>query len=146
MRDSWQTYFMNLAHTVSTRSTCLRRKVGAIAVRDNRVLATGYNGPPSGLEHCDVVGCLRQKLNVPSGERHEICRALHAEQNLILQAATGGLDISGSTIYCTTFPCVICAKLLIGCKVKMIYYHAEYRDELSEHMLLEAGIKLTNSL
>jgi len=140
-RSSWDSYFMRIVQQVATRSTCSRRQVGAVAVRNHRILATGYNGAPGGLKHCAETGCLRQKMNIPSGERHEICRALHSEQNLILQAATGGLDITGADIYCTTHPCVICAKLLIGCKVNKIYYLDEYCDPLAKEMLQEAGIE-----
>ena len=139
-RLSWPDYFMRIAHLVAERSTCLRRKVGAVAVRDKRILATGYNGAPSGLAHCLDVGCLREKLGIPSGQRHEICRGLHAEQNVIIQAAIHGVQIKGAIIYCTTQPCLICTKMLINCGVEAVYYAESYPDELAESMLKEAGI------
>ena len=139
-RLPWPEYFMRIAHLVAQRSTCTRRAVGAIAVRDKRILSTGYNGAPAGVDHCEDVGCLREKLNVPSGERHELCRALHAEQNVIIQAATHGLDLKGSDIYCTTKPCILCTKMLINCQVANIFYVDDYPDELSEAMLNEAGV------
>ncbi|MGI6720505.1 MAG: deoxycytidylate deaminase [Anaerovoracaceae bacterium] len=114
--------------------------VGAVIVLDNRIMATGYNGVPVGIEHCDVRGCLREELNVPSGERHELCRGLHAEQNAIIQAAYLGQSIAGGTLYCTTQPCVICAKMLINAGIKRIVIREAYPDELSDQMLKEAGI------
>ena len=141
-RISWPEYFMNIAVLVSERSTCLRRKVGAIAVRGRRILATGYNGAPVGLTHCLEQGCLRQKLNVPSGQRHEICRALHAEQNVIIQAAIYGVNISASDIFCTNHPCVLCAKMLINCGIRTFYYAESYPDDLAATMLIEAGVKV----
>lgn len=140
-RLSWPEYFMSIAALVSERSTCLRRKVGAIAVKDKRILATGYNGAPSGVRHCRETGCLRQRLAVPSGERHEICRGIHAEQNVIIQAATYGVDINGSDIYCTHFPCAVCAKMLINCNARRIYYASSYPDDLARELLCEAGIE-----
>jgi len=131
---------MRIACLVAERSTCLRRSVGAVAVRDRRILASGYNGAPSNLAHCLEVGCLREKLNVPSGQRHEICRGLHAEQNIIIQAAVHGVSIRGATIYCTTQPCLICSKMLINCGVATVYYRESYPDELAEGMLKEAGV------
>jgi dCMP deaminase len=139
-RIPWPEYFMRIACLVAERSTCLRRSVGAVAVRDRRILASGYNGAPSNLAHCHEVGCLREKLGVPSGQRHEICRGLHAEQNIIIQAASHGVSIQGAVIYCTTQPCLICSKMLINCGVAGIYYREGYPDELAEAMLLEAGI------
>lgn len=139
-RLPWPEYFMKIAHIVAERSTCLRRKVGAVAVKDRRILATGYNGAPSGLAHCLDIGCLREKLKVPSGERHELCRALHAEQNVIVQAARHGINIEGSTIYCTTQPCLICTKMLINVGVREIYFQHSYPDELSREMIRESGI------
>jgi len=133
-------YFMRIAHLVADRSTCLRRKVGAIAVKDKRILATGYNGAPAGTAHCLDIGCLREKLDIPSGQRHELCRGLHAEQNVIIQAATHGINIHGAEIYCTTQPCIICTKMLINCGVKNIHYAQGYPDELSREMLTEAGV------
>ena len=141
-RPSWDEYFMGITRMVASRSTCLRRKVGAIAVRDRRILTTGYNGAPSNLKHCLELGCLREQQNIPSGQRHELCRALHAEQNVIIQAAFHGLSIAGSTIYSTTLPCVICAKMLINSGVKRIVYLEGYADQLSLEMLEEAGVSL----
>lgn len=134
---------MHIVDLVRERSTCLRRHVGALAVRDNRILATGYNGVPQGLTHCLDTGCLRQKLGIPSGQRHEICRGLHAEQNVIIQAASYGITIQGADIYTTTYPCVLCCKMLINCQVRHIYYSEAYPDELSQSMLNEAGIPVT---
>ncbi len=139
-RLPWPEYFMRIAYMVAERSTCARRKVGAVAVRDNRILATGYNGAPAGMRHCLDIGCLRQQMAIPSGERHEICRAIHAEQNIIVQAATHGVQLDGADIYCTTFPCGICAKLLINCGIKSIFYVEYYPDELAVQMLREANI------
>ncbi len=139
-RLPWPQYFMQITQMVARRSTCLRRKVGAIAVKDKRILATGYNGAPSGLEHCLTLGCLRQELGIPSGQRHELCRALHAEQNVVIQAAMYGISLLGADIYCTTQPCLICAKMLINCQVRTIYFAEGYPDELACAMLQEAGI------
>ena len=139
-RPSWDQYFIHLAFEVSKRATCLRRAVGAVIVKDRRILATGYNGVPSGLRHCDETGCLRQQLGVPSGQRHEICRGLHAEQNAIIQAARYGIDIEGSSIYITTEPCVVCAKMLINAGIKEIVFAQGYPDALSEELLGETDI------
>jgi dCMP deaminase len=133
---------MSIACLVSERSTCLRRKVGAVAVKDRRMLATGYNGAPSGVEHCDARGCLRATLGIPSGQRHEICRGLHAEQNVIIQAAVHGVSLSGAELYCTAQPCLICAKTLINCNIAAIWYAGPYPDELAAAMLAEAGVAL----
>ena len=141
-RPSWDEYFMTLANQVATRTTCLRRAVGCVIVKDKRILATGYNGVPTGLRHCAETGCLRQQLGIPSGQRHEICRGLHAEQNAIIQAARYGTDISGATIYVNTQPCVVCAKMLINAGITEIVYQNPYPDELSMELLNEAGIKL----
>lgn len=141
-RVSWDDYFMNIAFMVAERSTCTRRKVGAVAVKDKHILGTGYNGVPSGVEHCLTTGCLRAKLGIPSGERHEICRGLHAEQNVIIQCAVHGISMKGADIYCTTLPCFICTKMLINCGVKKIYYVESYPDELSLEMLKEAQVEL----
>lgn len=140
-RPSWEAYFMSIASLVSKRSTCLRRQVGAVLVKENRIIATGYNGVPSGLRHCLDRGCLRDELGIPSGQRHELCRGLHAEQNLLVQAARYGLCIADSYIYCTTFPCVICAKLLINAGISKIFYSEGYPDDLSKEMLDEASIE-----
>jgi dCMP deaminase len=133
---------MRMAYLVSTRSTCTRRHVGAVIVKDRRVLATGYNGPPKGLAHCDVTGCIREDLNVPSGERHELCRGLHAEQNAIIQAAVHGVSIKDATIYVTNHPCVVCAKMLINAEIKEIVYAEGYPDDLAKLMLLESDVKV----
>lgn len=132
---------MRIAMLASTRSTCLRRQVGAVLVKDKRVLATGYNGAPQGMAHCLDIGCMREQMEIPSGERHELCRAIHAEQNAIIQAATSGTSISGATLYCTTFPCVLCAKMLINSGIEVIYYCGGYPDKLSKQMLDEAGVR-----
>ena len=147
-RIPWPDYFMSIAYLVAERSTCLRRKVGALAVKDKRILATGYNGAPAGLTHCLDIGCMREKMGIPSGQRHELCRALHAEQNVIIQAAIHGVGIEGADIFCTTQPCILCAKMLINCRVRAIYYAEGYPDDMSRDMLDEAGIpyeRLVNS-
>ncbi len=131
---------MGITRMVAERSTCIRRKVGAIAVKDKRILATGYNGAPAGVEDCMVVGCKRQQLGVKSGERHELCRGLHAEQNVIIQAAIHGISLKGAELYCTNQPCLICTKMLINCGFSAIYYAEPYPDKLAEEMLAEAGI------
>ena len=141
-RPSWDQYFMNIARLASTRSTCLRRQVGAVIVKDKKILATGYNGAPSGLKHCLDLGCLREKLGIPSGERHELCRATHAEQNAIVQAATFGISIKDSIIYSTAHPCILCSKLLINAGIKRIIIEDSYPDEMSREMLKEAGVKI----
>lgn len=141
-RLKWTEYFAEIAKLVAERSTCIRRKVGCIAVKDKRILATGYNGAPSGIKHCFEVGCLREELKIPSGERHELCRGLHAEQNVIIQAALHGVSLKGCDIYCTHLPCLICTKMLINCEVKNIYYLEGYPDELSQKMLDEANISV----
>lgn len=140
MRPSWDEYFMEIANLVKTRSTCLRRQVGAVVVKDKRVLSTGYNGAPSRTAHCIDVGCLREKLEIPSGERHEICRGLHAEQNAIIQAALHGTPIKGSTLYCTNLPCIICSKMIINSGIERIIYEDGYPDPLSEEMLRESKV------
>ncbi|MBM7557019.1 dCMP deaminase [Halanaerobacter jeridensis] len=141
-RPSWDKYFMELTHVVAKRSTCLRRKVGAIIVRNKRVLTTGYNGAPSGLPHCSETGCLREQRNVPSGERHELCRGLHAEQNAIIQAAQHGTSIKGATLYCTHQPCILCTKMIINAGIERIVFKGSYPDELAQKMLKEAEIEL----
>lgn len=143
MRPSWDEYFMEITEVVASRATCLRRKVGAVVVKDKHILASGYNGAPSGLPHCAEVGCLRQKLQIPSGERHELCRGLHAEQNAIIQSAVHGVSIAGATIYSTTQPCVLCSKMLINAQIKKIVFQGPYPDELSLTLLHEAGIELS---
>ena len=139
-RAPWSRYFMDITCLVAERSTCLRRKVGAIAVKDKRILATGYNGAPAGVPHCLEVGCLRAQLGIPSGQRHEICRGLHAEQNVIIQAAVHGISLKGAEIYCTHQPCLICTKMLINCGITKVYFLEAYPDELAAQMIREAGI------
>ena len=141
-RPSWDEYFIEIAKLVSKRSTCIRRKVGALLVKDKRILVTGYNGAPPGCAHCEEVGCLREELKVPSGQRHELCRAIHAEQNAIIQAAVFGVNIQGATLYSTTQPCVLCTKMAIGARLKKIVVTEGYPDELSLKMLKEAGIEI----
>lgn len=140
VRPSWDEYFMEIARVVSRRSTCLRRQVGAVLVYDKRILATGYNGAPSGLRHCREAGCLREELRVPPGERHELCRGLHAEQNALIQAAKYGIPVGGSTLYTTAEPCSVCAKMLINAGIRRIVFEDEYPDDLGRQMLKEAGI------
>lgn len=141
-RPDWDAYFMEMATLASRRSSCLRRAVGAVLVRDKRLLATGYNGVPSGVTHCEVTGCLREKLQVPSGERHELCRGLHAEQNAIIQAALHGVSTKDAVLYCTTLPCIICAKMLINSGVRKVFYLDGYEDTLTAEMLSEVGLEL----
>jgi dCMP deaminase len=141
-RPSWDQYFMSIAKLASTRSTCLRRKVGAVIVKNKRILATGYNGAPRNMQHCLEIGCLREKLNIKSGERHELCRAIHAEQNAVIQSAVSGVSIEGADIYCTTFPCVLCSKIIINAGIQKITVMEGYPDELSQQMLDEAGIEV----
>ena len=139
-RPSWETYFMDIAMLVARRATCIRRSVGAVIVKDKRILSTGYNGVPTGLEHCIDLGCLREKLNVPSGERHELCRGIHAEQNAIIQAALHGVSIKGASLFCTNLPCSICTKMIINAGLQKIYYLSGYADSMSMEMLKEARI------
>lgn len=140
-RPSWDEYFIQITELVASRSTCLRRSVGCVIVKDRHILATGYNGAPSGVSHCSETGCLREKLNVPSGERHELCRGTHAEQNAIVQAAKHGTSIEGATIYVNTKPCSICSKMIINAGIKRVCYLGDYSDEMSESMLREACVE-----
>ena len=142
-RPAWDDYFLDIAELVAKRATCVRRRVGAILVRDRRILATGYNGAPSGLRHCLEIGCLRERQHIPSGERHELCRGLHAEQNAIIQAALHGVSVKGATLYCTNRPCIICAKMIINAGIVRIVVGGDYRDPLAEEMLEEAAIEVT---
>lgn len=139
-RPSWEQYFMDIARLVSTRSTCLRRQVGAVLVRSRQVISTGYNGAPSGVSHCSERGCLRQQLGIPSGERHEVCRGTHGEQNAIAQAARFGTATDGSTLYCTHLPCLQCVKVLINAGVREVIYCGHYPDPLAQELLAEAGV------
>ena len=141
-RPAWDPYFMEIAALVAKRSTCLRRAVGAVLVKDKRILATGYNGAPSGIKHCIEVGCLRESLQVASGERHELCRGLHGEENALLQAARYGIKIEGATLYTTHVPCVMCTKMIINCGVERIVASAPYPDDLAAELLGEADITL----
>ena len=142
-RPDWDEYFMEMAMLTAKRSTCLRRQVGAVIVKDRHIVATGYNGAPRGVAHCDEKGgCLRQQMNVPSGERHELCRALHAEQNAIIQAAVQGNSIEGASIYVTNQPCVICAKMIINAGIRKIYIKDSYPDKMAEEIIDEAGIEV----
>lgn len=141
-RPSWEEYFMDIALLVARRSTCLRRAVGALIVKDKRILATGYNGAPSGIRHCEEVGCLRETMNIKSGQRHELCRGIHAEQNAIIQAAYHGVQIKGASLYCTNLPCSICTKMIINAGIKKIYYQEGYADELSRDLLAESGLEV----
>ncbi|ADC65525.1 CMP/dCMP deaminase zinc-binding protein [Ferroglobus placidus DSM 10642] len=142
MRPSLDEYFMEIAKVVAKRSTCLRQNVGAVIVKDKRILSTGYNGAPMGLPHCLDIGCLREELNVPSGERHELCRAVHAEQNAIIQAAVHGVSIKGATLYTTHQPCIMCAKMIINAGIVRVVYGKRYADERGLEFLKEAGIKI----
>jgi dCMP deaminase len=141
-RPSWDEYFLDIADLVSKRSTCLRRRVGAVLVRDRRILATGYNGAPSKIKHCSAAGCVREKLKVPSGERHELCRGLHGEQNAFLQAALHGTSLKGASLYSTTQPCIICAKMVINAGIREIVIKGDYPDKMSKDLLREAKVKL----
>jgi dCMP deaminase len=141
-RPSWNEYFLQVAELVSQRSTCLRRKVGAVLVRDKKILATGYNGAPSGLAHCLDIGCLREQLKIPSGQRHELCRGLHAEQNAIIQASLHAVSIKESTLYATHHPCIICTKMLINAGIREIVIIEGYPDKMAMDLLREAKIKI----
>lgn len=141
-RPSWQQYFMEMAYLASKRSTCTRRAVGAVMVRDNQIISTGYNGSPKGVPHCAEVGCLREQLGVPSGQKHELCRGVHAEQNAIIQAAINGSSTRGANLYCTHQPCSICARLIINAEIRKVYISEAYPDELGEQLFREAGVEL----
>ena len=141
-RPGWDEYFLEVSELVSKRATCLRRRVGAVLVRDKKILATGYNGAPSGLAHCLDIGCLRKKLKIPSGQRHELCRGLHAEQNVILQAALHGISTKDSALYITNQPCIICVKMLINAGIREIIITGDYPDKLAREFLKEAKIKI----
>lgn len=145
-RPDWDEYWMTMAVNAKGRSTCLRRQVGAVIVKNNQILSMGYNGAPTKLEHCKITGCLRQQLNVSSGQRAEICRAVHAEQNAIIQAAKHGVSIENASIYITSFPCSICAKMLINAGINEIVYDEEYPDDLSKNLLKETNITVRRML
>ncbi|KPL19032.1 MAG: cytidine deaminase [candidate division Zixibacteria bacterium SM23_81] len=142
-RPSWDEYFMDITRRVAQRATCLRRQVGTIVVKEKKILATGYNGAPAGLQHCEQVGCLRERLKIPQGERHELCRGTHSEQNAIIQAATFGVSIKEATLYSTHFPCVLCTKMIINAGIKRVVYLQGYADDLSREMIQEAGIEVS---
>ncbi len=139
-RPDWDAYFMEIAGIVAKRSTCMRRKVGALIVKDKRILSTGYNGAPSGLAHCQDVGCVREANHVASGERHELCRGLHAEQNAIIQAAYHGVSIKGASVYSTHLPCSICVKMIINAGIAQVLYLEGYPDDLAATLVSESGI------
>ena len=141
-RPSWDAYFMNITTLVAERSTCLRRAVGAVLVKDKRILSTGYNGAPASLKHCAEVGCLREQLGIESGKMHELCRGIHAEQNAIIQAAYHGVSVKGAVVYCTNQPCSICARMIINAGIVKIYYQSGYADPLAKELLAEAKIDL----
>jgi len=141
-RPSWATYFMEITQLVAKRSTCTRRAVGAVVVKDKRILSTGYNGAPTGVRHCIDIGCLREQLNIASGQRHELCRGIHAEQNAIIQAAYHGFSIKGGLLFCTNLPCAICAKMIINAGIRGIYYLDGYADDISTQLMQEAGVEL----
>ena len=142
MRPSWDEYFMAMADLCSERSTCIRRQVGAVLVRDKRILATGYSGAPTGVEHCSPHRCVRERQGVPSGERHELCIGVHAEQNAILQCAVVGVSTPGSTMYCTCQPCILCAKMLISAGVQRVVFRGEYPDALACELLATVDVQL----
>jgi dCMP deaminase len=135
-------YFLKIASVVSERSTCRRHHMGAVAVRDKHILATGYNGAPAGLPDCLELGCLRDENGIPSGTRHEICRAIHAEQNVIIQAALHGISLEGCTVYCTHTPCVLCAKMLVNARIKRFVSFGRYDDNVFEELFRQAGIEI----
>ncbi len=141
-RPSFDEYFIKITQVVAERSTCLKRLVGAIIVKDNRILTTGYNGAPKGFRHCAQTGCIRQAQNIPSGQRHELCRGLHAEQNAIIQAAWHGVTIEGATMYVTYHPCVICVKMMINAGIKKLVYEGKYPDKLAADMIAESGLEV----
>ena len=141
-RPSWDNYFMEITLLVATRSTCMRRRVGALIVRKKRILSTGYNGAPKGLPHCLDVGCLRDHYGIPPGERHELCRGIHAEQNAIIQAATSGVSIEGAVLYSTHHPCSQCIKMILNAGIKKIIYLEGYPDELAKSLANEAHLEI----
>lgn len=142
MRPSWDEYFMEIVELIKTRSTCLRRQVGALIVKDKRILSSGYNGAPMGCRHCEEVGCVEEQLNIPSGQRHELCRAIHAEQNAIVQAAYSGTSIEDCTLYATNQPCVMCAKMIINAGIKKVIFKGDYPDALAMELLKDAGVRV----
>jgi len=143
-RPSWDEYFMKLAWLVAERSTCLRHHVGAVIVRDKRILTTGYNGAAAGTKDCVELGCLRDEMKIPSGQRHEVCRAIHAEQNAIIQGGFHGINIKGSTLYCTHSPCVLCAKMIVNAGIKKVTACIEYPDPSFKELFSQAGIEYSS--
>jgi dCMP deaminase len=141
-RPSWDDYFVQITLQVATRSTCMRRQVGAVIVKGRRILSTGYNGAPVGFPHCDETGCLREQLGIPSGERQEICRGLHAEQNAIIQGALHGISVAEADIYTTHQPCITCAKMIINAGIRRVIAVNSYPDELARSFLRDAGIEV----
>jgi dCMP deaminase len=141
-RPSWDEYFLDMLEVIKKRSTCVRRQVAALIVKDKRIIATGYNGAPTGITHCGEIGCLRAQQSIPSGLRHELCRGIHAEQNAIIQSAVHGVSVKDSTIYITHSPCVLCAKMIINAGIKRIVYSGDYPDQMSAELLKEAKIKV----
>ena len=141
-RPSWHEYFMKMAKLAAERSTCTRRQVGAVLVRNNQVIASGFNGAPKHILHCDTTGCIREQLNVPPGEKHELCRGVHAEQNTIIQAALNRSTLADSVLYCTNYPCAICAKMIINAEIKIVYVLEHYPDNLAKELFAEAGIEV----
>jgi len=141
-RESWDDYFKRLSKIIAERSSCTHRKVGALIVKDKRILATGYNQPPSGFPHCDQIGCIRDDLNIPSGKNQEICYGLHAEQNALMQAAKFGISTEGATIYVTHKPCSVCARLIINSGIKRVVYIEGYPDALTDFFFKTCGIEL----
>lgn len=141
-RPSWDDYFLELADMVAKRSTCLRRRVGAVLVKDERIIATGYNGAPQGLSHCYEAGCLREVRGIPSGHRYELCRGVHAEQNALINAARYGVSTLDSVLYCTNQPCILCARMLINAGVKKVVHRGGFDDPLAVQFLREAGVEL----
>lgn len=143
-RPDWDEYFLQLARLVASRSTCLRRQVGAVLVRNERIISTGYNGAPKGLKHCLEIGCLREKEGIPSGHRYELCRGVHAEQNAIINAALYGVATEGAVIYCTNQPCIICARMIINAGITKVVHQGDFNDDLAIEFLKEAGIEIVN--
>ncbi len=142
MRPNWDQYFMQIAQVIATRATCLRRNVGAVLVKNKRIISTGYNGTLTGLPHCDRVGCLREKQGIPSGQRQELCRGMHAEANALLFASTYGIDMHNATLYSTNQPCVSCAKMIIQAGIKKVVFEGAYPDRLAVQMFKQAKVKL----
>lgn len=141
VRPDWDEYFLQLADLVASRSTCIRRHVGAVLVKDERIIATGYNGAPRGIKHCLEVGCLRDRLGIPSGQRYELCRGVHAEQNAIINAAYYGVSTRDTVLYCTNQPCIICARIIANAGIRRVVHRGNFQDSLALEILEEAGIK-----